>query len=375
MSFIHGFLQKKGLDKGFEWIAQFYKKLKSISKISDKALAQIFLAINGNKEVWDFISTTPSETQYHFWSKVHSGIFCYDKETISQFVEKLIEHKRFISAVNSIYYFANELSTGLLVNVLTHLATEKSEEENQLHSYSISRIFEVLDKRTDIKHDDLIRLEWFYLQILASENTGRNPKLLHNELASNPKFFNDIIEISYLPKGSGKTDSEISQEERERIMQAFKLLDTWKTIPCTDNSGKINKDSFSMWIKEVRTRGVETGRLEAVDMHIGQVLAQFSEKEGNIPPAEVCDVIENINTKRLKDGFYTALCNKRSFSRRSAFAGGDIERDHASFFEKLANKFKISHPYLSDVFQDLKQKYLHDAKIHDEMAKRDELDC
>jgi len=53
-------------------------------------------------------------------------------------------------------------------------------------------LFDELDKRTDIKHEGLIKLEWLYLPILASENTGRNPKLLHDELANNPKFFNEI---------------------------------------------------------------------------------------------------------------------------------------------------------------------------------------
>ena len=53
------------------------------------------------------------------------------------------------------------------------------------------------------------------------------------------------------------------------------------------------------------------------------------------------------------------------------YCRGNIERGHAKYFEKLANKYKNKYPNVSEIFQRLSNGYLADAKRMDESAERD----
>ncbi len=115
-------------------------------------------------------------------------------------------------------------------------------------------------------------------------------------------------------------------------------------------------------------------RLAVADIHIGNVLAEYPEQESVWPPDEICAIIESIDTEEIKRGFSTAIYNKRGFSSRGPFDGGDIERNHAEHFTKLALAHKVRHPKISEIFARMAASYLHDAKLMDDEAKRSDLD-
>ena len=85
-------------------------------------------------------------------------------------------------------------------------------------------------------------------------------------------------------------------------------------------------------------------------------------------------IIEEINTDSIKSGYSSALFNKRGSSTRGPFDGGDIERGHAEYFEKLAADNKIKFPKVAEIFKQLSEGYLMDAKRMDEQAERDRLE-
>ena len=94
----------------------------------------------------------------------------------------------------------------------------------------------------------------------------------------------------------------------------------------------------------------------------------------NWPPAEICAIIQEIDTDSIKRIFSSAVFNKRSFSSRGPFEGGNIERGHAEQFKKLAGNKKKRFPVIARKFDQLALAYLADAKRMDESAERDKLD-
>ena len=94
----------------------------------------------------------------------------------------------------------------------------------------------------------------------------------------------------------------------------------------------------------------------------------------NWPPDEICAIIQEINTDSIKRNFSSAVFNKRSFSSRGPFEGGNIERGHAEYFKKLAGNKKKRFPVIAKIFDQLALGYLADAKRMDESAERDKLD-
>ena len=116
-------------------------------------------------------------------------------------------------------------------------------------------------------------------------------------------------------------------------------------------------------------------RIEAADKHIGRLLAYYSEEDKDYwPPDEISQIIERINTASLKDNFSVTVTNKRGFTSRSPFEGGNIEKNNAAHFQKLADLHKYKHPNLSEIFTKISEDYLNTAGHQDNQAERDRLD-
>jgi len=375
--FIYSFISRKSIIEGFDYIKTLTKRLKE-KGFSHKALANILIPIDQSKQLWDYMSTLDEEIQNEYWQRIYPSFYNIPNDEKIIGVQMLMKYKRFFSAVDISSHFAESMPTELLFELLKKLATEKSSKPGQIKGYEIERIFEVLDSRSDLDHSALINLEWLYLPILDSYASKRNPKVLQDELANNPDFFIDVIKWVYKPK-----DEDIMEKERKdlsdeiiqnRAKQAYHLLHSWKKIPGMKSNNSIDKTELQTWINRTRELAQKVARLDVADMHIGQVLAQYPENIPEWPQEKIFEIIEEINSDSLNRNYSSAMFNKRGSSTRGPFDGGDIERGHAQYFEKLANEYKDKFPIVSEIFRRLSDSYLIDAKSMDEQAQRDQLE-
>lgn len=377
LPFIYGFIYRKTLLNSIEWAFSLYDKLQNRS-FSNKALAQIFVPLYQSKELWDFIASTNEEIKKEYWLSIQPHFYKISKEEKIAGITALIEYKRFFTAIDICSHFVNEVPTEIIIELLEKSATENASEISSYRGFEIGQLFESLDSRSDVEQATLIQLEWLFLPILGSYNASRSPKNLHEELAKNPVFFVDILKWVFIPKDSKLLEKErigISDEAiQNRAKQGYQLLHSWKRIPGMDEDGVIDEVFLTSWVEKVRVLSEKVGRLEVADMQIGQVLAQYPEKDLNWPPDIICSIIETINTKNIKNSFSIALFNKRGSSTRGVFDGGNIERGHADYFKKLGEKHKIKYPIVAEIFLQLAKGYLADAKKQDESAERDKLE-
>ncbi|WP_346861168.1 hypothetical protein [uncultured Draconibacterium sp.] len=378
LRFLQSFIFRKSILNGYDWILNLFHKLEKL-EFKNQSLANLLVSLNPTKVLWDFIESTNSEIKSVFWKSVFPNFNRMSPEEKEFGFERLIEHKRYNSAVNLSARYVKELSSNLILSILEHAGKEKSEEQVRLDGYRINRLFEELDKRVDIDSNMFIQLEWLYLPILASYGNRRKPKKLHGELSQNPEFFIDVLKWTYRPddesiveelKG-GLTD----EQKLNRALQASDLLNSWASIPGMTENGEIDSGFLSGWAEKVRELAKINGRLEVADMHIGKILAQYPEEPVKVwPPDIICEIIETVNTDSIKSNFSTAVFNKRSFSSRSPFAGGEIERNKADYFKGLATAHQNKFPVVTGIFEKLAKGYEEDAKRMDEHAERNKLD-
>ncbi|MEM9855709.1 MAG: hypothetical protein AAF843_00030 [Bacteroidota bacterium] len=375
--FVQSFIYRKSVLNGIEWAIQFFEELEK-TKIDDAALARFFIPLNQERKLWEYIEGLSEGVKTHYWLHFNPHFYRLSTDDKIYGIKELLNHSRFISAIDIVSHSKEEIPSNLILEVLEKAATIESKEEAHLHGYEIDNLFEEIDKRTDVQKGKLINLEWLYLSILASYGNSRNPRVLHQELAENPDFFIEVLKWVYMPK-----DKERIEEERQglsdkvlgnRAMQAYKLLDSWKTIPGVNKQGEIDKDHLENWVKNARELAKEADRLKVADIHIGKVLAQYPEKSSEWPPDEICQIIESVNSDSMKGNFSSATHNKRSFSSRGPFDGGNIERGHAEYFKKLANGHRRKHPIVARILDGLVDGYLREAKRMDEEAERSKLD-
>jgi len=377
LRFIHSFIYRKSTIEKFEWIVRLFKSLQE-NGFTNKALANMLLPINQTKQLWDFVSTLDKEIQKEYWQNMHPTFYHIPVEEKVIGVQILIENKRFFSAIDISSHFAEILPTEILAELLKKAATEEASEKNRFRGYEIERIFETLDKRSDLDHSTLINLEWLYIPLLDSYGTRRNPKVLQEELSKNPIFFVDMLKWLYIPKDKTKIDEErkgISDEViQNRAKQVYHLLHSWKRIPGMNSDNTIDEVELNKWVNETRKLAEAEGRLDVADMHIGQVLAQYPENAPDWPQEKIFKLIEEINSDSLKRNYSSAMFNKRGSSTRGPFDGGNIERGHAEYFEELSNDYKNKYPNVAEIFKKLSDGYLFDAKRMDESAERDRLE-
>ena len=373
LHFIQRFILRKSIINGIDWVFALYKKLKEI-EFTDTQLAKIFQQVEQSKKVWEFLDKTSTETQKSYWQNIYPCFWGVPVDDMVYGIDKLIEVNRFISALYIAYHEPEKLPTKKLVEILEKAATNKSEEERRLDSYHAIRIIEAIETRMDIDKSDLLRLEWLYLPFLASLGLAHKPILLHEELANNPDFFIEVLKWIYKSDKEEEKEDISDEVKRNRGRNAYELLRSWKQIPGVNKEGNINEEILWSWIEKARKLAEQSGRLKVADVHLGQVLAEYPEKDEPWPPPAICKVIEKINTKSLKSGFSASTFNKRGSSTRGPFDGGNIEREHAKYFRSLAEQIKYDFPVTADILIRLADGYEQDAKRMDEMAEKDELD-
>jgi len=377
ISFIHSFIYRKSTIEGFEWIKLLFNELQE-KKFSNKALSNVLIPLNQNKQLWDFVASLDEEIQNEYWQNINPHFYHINDDEKAIGIEMLLKHKRFFSAIDIASHFSDVISSNLLSEMLKKAATEEPNETPHLRSYEIERIFEELDKRTDIDKSTLIHLEWLYLPILDSYGTKRKPWNLEEELANNPDFFIEVLKWVYIPKDETLLEKEregISDETiQNRAKRAYHLLQSWKKIPGMKEDNSIDETELKNWVTKARTLAESVSILEVADAEIGKVLAQYPENVPLWPQEKIFQLIEEINTDSLKSGYYSAMFNKRGLSTRAVFDGGDIEREKAAYFEKLANDCKNKYPSVAEIFKRMQQGYLADAKRMDEEAERNKLE-
>lgn len=373
-NFIQRFIFRKSINNGIDWVFDLYGKIKSVG-YSDDQVSRMFFQVNQSKELWSFIASAGDEVNNAYWKGVYPHFWGLPDEDFIFGIEKLMEVNRFLSALDMVYHEPQKLPTEKLVDVLVKAGTKKSDEDRRFDSYHATRVIEELEKREDIEKSTLLHLEWLYLPFLASYGSGHKPKVLHEELANNPEFFMEVLKWVYKSDKEEEDTEEISDEaKRNRGHNAYQLLSSWKRIPGVSEEGTIDKAVLWEWINKVRASAEESGRLTVADLQIGNVLAEYPEKEEPWPPKEICNVIETINTDSLKSGFSSATFNKRGSSTRGPFDGGNIERGHAEYFQRQAAAIKYEFPETAKILTNLAKGYEADAKRMDESAERDKLD-
>lgn len=376
--FVQSFIFRKSILIDFDWVLGLFEKLQK-NGFSNSSLAKLLIPLNQTQKLWSFIESTNEEINKEYWKNTYPHFYNNCTEEKIYGLKKLIEHERYLGAINICSHFLEEIPSDILILILEKAGTINTDEQVRLDSHEINMIFDVLEKRCDIEDNILINLEWIFLPVLASYGNNRNPKRLNDELSRNPIFFMDVLKCVYLPDDETKIEvlkNGLSDEQiQNRARRALDLLNSWNKIPGIDNTGKIDYNFLRDWANKLRELATDYSKVDIADIYIGKVLAQYpEEKDKTWPPVEICDLIESLNSDYINRNFSSATFNKRSYSSRGPFDGGDIERAKANYFNKLASLHKNKYPIVTRIFEKLAKEYEVDAKRMDEHAERERLE-
>jgi len=379
VAFIQGYIWRKAFKNGDTWIEEVVDKALSKRWNSIKVI-NLFLVLPQNRQIWNLLEKFNVQIQKEYWKRIQPRFFDLPPEDKIYVLKKLASVKRHFTALDTVAMFAKEIPPNLIIELLEKAALEKSIDDFHIvASWDIEELFKILDQSNEIEKDKIARLEWLYLPILAKVGSRRPPKLLHQQLSNEPEFFAEVIKWVYKPKSESNKEEEedLPRELKEqRAHLAWELLHTWKTIPGSDSSGKIDYQKLKSWVEKARKLCEKLDRLEVCDIHIGQVLAYaMPDEDGNWPPEEVCRIIDDeIQSKELESGFSTGIYNKRGTVTKSPFEGGQQERKLAKQYRKYADKWNVSFPKIASILRKIGEYYEFKARQEDKEAEKRKLE-
>ena len=377
IAFAHGFIYQKLRCEDFSWIQVLVQELLE-KGYSDKAVANALFPEPLGQELWRYVDSLGEGIQREYWLRIRPYFNGLTDEEIMVCINKLLHYRRFSSAVEVASCHGTHIPSDMLIDVLRRWATEESQEPRSPVGYEIEGIFEELNKRMDIDEGTYCELETLYLPLLTDVGGQVGVPHLEEELASNPESFVQLLKWLYKPKDEDRQRKEQEGLSEEQVQNAARradlMLEAWKKIPGMQEDGTIDGIKLREWIDAARALARECDRLEAADIHIGQLLAKYPENSPHWPERKIFQVIEAINTEELKEGYSIGMLKKRGVTIRGTFDGGTIERERAEYFAQLASEVMCDYPNVSEIFSELQGDYERYERKYDEEAERAKLD-
>ena len=374
ISVANAYFSKRFRQDGWDWLEDLLDSEKPDAGIAGRLL----LATRDFPKAWEVAGSRGVRVEKAFWREFEPyglGKFEY----VGLAAQRLLDVGRPATCLRLLELYlrkdtedSNEF-TVLVVDALDALLKvdvddSPAEALEGLSQYSFDQVFEYLEAhRPAVGEDRLARLEWAYLGALGYDP---NVPMLHEQLATSPQFFVEVISALYKEK-SAEAASEPTEEAKRIAENGYVLLSSWSLVPGQGENGEIDEAALRKWIDEARDLLKAADRLEIGEDHIGRILASSGRDADDRWPSEpVRNVLEKLQSKAAEEGFRVHKYNSRGVVSRSLDAGGEQELELAEMYEGWAKAFQDKWPRTASTLRDLAKSYRYDAKRHDAEAEQ-----
>jgi len=354
-TFAQGFVYKKHMTYGYEWLDNF--------KISDWILNKkinLLTVLPDTKATWELVSQFLGSNQDEYW-KVVNIRFIDESSDINYPLKKLLDCKRPSRALDLISHKLydknnNDYDRNLAVAALEGLLS-KQDELNNLDTYHIKEIIKDLQK-SDVEKARLYQIEWAYLTLLDDKDC--RPITIEKELSENPEIYNDILSLAY--KEHSKTKEEAKVVDEKIATNAYRLLHLWKYPPGLEENNTINKKKLNDWYKKMIEVCKESDRLEVGLLNFGHVLFYSPpDKSGLWIDKSVAEILNEKDASTIRDGYRTESFNSRGVI--SIDSEGKVFDDIAAGYTLKADEIeKAKYHRLAMIMRDLSESYKEQAE-------------
>lgn len=365
---VGGLIWRRFHTSGWSWCDSIEK-----SGWSPGQVGHFLACLPFTKGTWDRASEWLKENQVEYWSRASANAYQADGD-LSTAIDKLIEHGRPWSAINCLgimHLTEQPISAKQCVRALL-AAGSSNESANSMDLYNVAELIRLLQSEASVAQEDLFAVEWAYLPLL-DRRSGVAPKLLESRLASDPKFFSQVVQLVYRSKRKDQSSGESTERLRVIARNAWRLLHGWRTPPGLHEDGGFDAKYFLEWLQQVKNLCMESGHLEVALGKIGEVLIYApSDPDGLWIHKAVAAALNARDAEDMRSGFRRGAVNSRGAywedpSGRSEKALAEQFRRKAEDVENAGfHRFAVT-------LRDLAERYEREAKrVVDEYEDRDD---
>lgn len=375
---------------GIEWGIDTLKQV-AADGANATQIAALAVPWNDTRELLDFVRTQPEEFRVAYWAGRDIYVRSDDDALVAEFVMELIEYGRSYQLIEFLGAHRSKTTSEMLLTVLERgfdEITQDLEKVRRIDRYWLSEVFKDLVERDDVDRDRLMSLEYRWLPLLNAY--GEPHQLaLHRYLGQSPEFFIEVLSHLY------KANSEITSEEandaatsdegdatdtnqgteqdseasyrRSRADSAYKLLESWQTLPWKTANDKLDATAMIEWTQRCLALARQADRAEVGAREIGKLLAYAPDdsEDGLWPTVEVRQLLEAVSNDDLEDGMVNELFNKRGVHWRPPEGGGDPERELATVASHAAKALAERWPRSAKMLRKNAEQWLRHAEWDD----------
>ena len=316
----------------------------------------------------EIVSALDEPSRRAYWQRMDvSGV--EPKDTVST-VRNLLQHQRPFAAIEFLdknIRRGADVGQALIAETLeAAIETDQVlDEPGQSFSFYLVHLLDRLVPEGEVTEARIARIEWACQEFLRFD---RPPKFLHAELRRNPSFFIEVLSLVYRSESEESTD--VSDDQRCKAHLGYTLLDSWRTLPGSNDGGAINAQELREWINCARQLGKECGRGAITDEIIGKMLSGSPPGQDRAWPAEaVRDVIEDCMSQDLECGFEIGKFNSRGVVQKNPAEGGEQERQLAKRYKKDAEAVCDRWPRTAAMLRRLAVTYGSYARQEDDRSE------
>jgi hypothetical protein len=305
--FMNGFVWSRFHSRSWSWVDKI-----NTSQWSSTQIAQFFSLLPFMPDTWKRATRLLENKESLYWKKTSATPYDTDAR-LDRALDKLIEYGRPYAAIRCLHMMMlgkQPFDNGRAIRALLG-ALQSSERVHATVSHEIIEIIKALQNDPGTNPDDLFKVEWAYLPLL-NRIRDASPQLLGRRLATEPKFFCEVIRLVFRSKDEAQPIEEPTEEKKKVAANAYRLLSEWRVPPGIQVDGSYNGDTFSAWLEAVKKECTETGHLEIAMTMLGHVLI-------NVPPDgsglwihhSAATALNAKDAEDMRKGFSTELYNSR----------------------------------------------------------------
>lgn len=368
---VAGTVLAEALERFGDEVLQDFQEAIASFRIDAKRVAALFMLLPEGKRTWTIVESFGPDTNRTYWAERHPFFIKGDVEQLLFALEKYVAHSRPMAAIQASSNRLAEVPTLMIVKLLDAAIAEINAAANSvgtMTAHYIERVFDELEKRSDLALEQLARLEFAYLPIIDRRT---KPLALHRILVENPKLFVDVIRAVFKRASGDAVDP--SESEQRLATSGYRLLESLRIVP-GQQVQDVDSDALMAWCTEVRLLAAAIDRTDVTDSRIGHLLARApaSKKDGAWPHESVRRVIEAISSDRLESGIAVERFNMRGVYSKAIGDGGQQERDLAQAARMWAQAMPTS-PRTAALLRRIAASWEQHARDADVQAAKDAL--
>lgn len=334
-------------------------------------IVRLLLGAPFNGATWRHVDVLDTPLQDRYWADVMPRWERQSQEEFNVAIARLVDAKRPRAAFEFVSIDLEKIEPQTLYSLLLSVATIGNEPAgtHMLSGHSIAKAIAIMDESKQIAEDAMASLEFTYID--AIEQARAKATNLERQLASSPLLYVQVLSYLYRRIDGGEDPVEWKIQNPElaaaTASRAHSLLTHIHHLPGTEANGRVDEVALIAWIEETRRLAKDFGRLEPADQMIGELLYNKQIGADGIWPSEpVREALEHVRSRAMARGMSLATYNGRGATWRGE--GGKQERDLAATYQRYASALAYSHPFVSQMLQQIAEFYERDADHEDASA-------